>query len=199
MPTTPALPRTKSFLPVASAAVLALLGFLPIANWIAGGHDAPWFADSLSEWISGSTIAVGGGIILTLLGRRIPALWRQGLWTRIATAAARHPTLWASTLGASAFTAYAIVARTVFDGRPLLIDELSQLFQAQTFATGHLWLPKHEHADFFDTFHLITDRVYAAKYGPGASAYRAAAEAFLGIGDRPAAVEDVAPTEPAVG
>src|SRR4051812_34070393 len=41
--------------------------------------------------------------------------------------------------------------------------------------------------------------VHYDRYGPGASAYRAAAEAFLGIGDRPAAVEDVAPTEPAVG
>ena len=174
MPTTPALPRTKSFLPVASAAVLALLGFLPIANWIAGGHDAPWFADSLSEWISGSTIAVGGGIILTLLGRRIPALWRQGLWTRIATAAARHPTLWASTLGASAFTAYAIVARTVFDGRPLLIDELSQLFQAQTFATGHLWRPTAAQPELFDILHQVNHQGRSfSQFPPGGPAFLA--------------------------
>lgn len=34
---------TASHLPLAGAALLTLLGFLPIANWIAGGHEAPWY------------------------------------------------------------------------------------------------------------------------------------------------------------
>ena len=34
-----------------------------------------------------------------------------------------------------------------------------------------MWLPKHDLADFFDTFHMVTDRVYAAKYGPGTAMF----------------------------
>lgn len=172
MPTTPALPRTKSLIPVASAALLALLGFLPIANWIAGGHEAPWFANSLSEWLSGSAIAVGGGIILTLLARRTPALWREGLWTSLATTLSRHPALWSTTLAAIAFTVYALVARTVFDGRPLLIDELSQLYQAQTFASGHLWRPTPAQPELFDILHQVNHQGRAfSQFPPGGPAF----------------------------
>jgi hypothetical protein len=53
------------------------------------------------------------------------------------------------------------------DLNPILHDEYAYLIQSNMLASGHLWLPRHEQADFFDTFHLITDRAYASKYGPG--------------------------------
>jgi 4-amino-4-deoxy-L-arabinose transferase-like glycosyltransferase len=47
-------------------------------------------------------------------------------------------------------------------------------------ARGRLWMPHHELGDHFDTFHLITDGVYAVKYGPG-TAMLCAPAVWLGI------------------
>jgi hypothetical protein len=61
------------------------------------------------------------------------------------------------------------------DFSPILHDEYSYLIGAKTIAGGHLWLPRHELSDFFETFHVITDRVYASKYGPGTAMFYAPA------------------------
>ena len=66
-----------------------LLSTLPIANWVAGGHEAPWYDQVVSEWLSGTAIAVGVGFIAAILSRRIP-LWREGLGTKIANIAGVH-------------------------------------------------------------------------------------------------------------
>jgi hypothetical protein len=61
------------------------------------------------------------------------------------------------------------------DFSPMLHDEYCYLIQSKMLAGGHFWLAKHELSDFFDTFHLITDRVYASKYGPGTAMFYAPA------------------------
>jgi 4-amino-4-deoxy-L-arabinose transferase-like glycosyltransferase len=61
------------------------------------------------------------------------------------------------------------------DFSPMLHDEYCYLIQSKMLASGHLWLPKHELSDFFETFHLITDRAYASKYGPGTAMFYAPA------------------------
>jgi 4-amino-4-deoxy-L-arabinose transferase-like glycosyltransferase len=50
---------------------------------------------------------------------------------------------------------------------PIIHDEYAYNVQTHMVARGRLWMPPHELADHFESFHLITDRVYAAKYGPG--------------------------------
>ncbi|MDB5319791.1 MAG: hypothetical protein JWN40_1422 [Phycisphaerales bacterium] len=50
---------------------------------------------------------------------------------------------------------------------PVVQDEYSYLIQAHMIAQGRLWMPRHEVADAFDTFHVISDPVYASKYFPG--------------------------------
>lgn len=67
----------------------------------------------------------------------------------------------------SFFYLYATARQQQRDFSPILHDEYAYLLQAKMIASGKLWLPRHEVADFFESFHLITDRVYAAKYGPG--------------------------------
>jgi 4-amino-4-deoxy-L-arabinose transferase-like glycosyltransferase len=61
------------------------------------------------------------------------------------------------------------------DFSPILHDEYSYLIQAKMLSSGHFWLPKHELSDFFDSFHIITDRAYASKYGPGTALFYAPA------------------------
>src|SRR5258706_3076841 len=54
---------------------------------------------------------------------------------------------------------------------PVLHDEHCYIIQTRMLAHGKLWMPPHELGDFFDSFHLITDRVYASKYGPGTALF----------------------------
>jgi hypothetical protein len=76
-----------------------------------------------------------------------------------------------------AFALYVIIARLVFSGRPLLIDEVVQLLQARIFTSGHLWLPVAAHREFFSILHLVDtgDKVYS-QFPPGGPAMLALGE-----------------------
>jgi hypothetical protein len=50
---------------------------------------------------------------------------------------------------------------------PTYHDESSYLIQTRMLAQGRLFLPAHPLAPFFETFYLLTERVYASMYFPG--------------------------------
>lgn len=56
---------------------------------------------------------------------------------------------------------------------PFTHDECSYAIQTQMLACGHLWMPQHPLADFFDSFYLITKPVYASMYFPGTAVLNA--------------------------
>ena len=60
------------------------------------------------------------------------------------------------------------MATAVFSQRPLLIDELAQLWQAQRYAEWRLSIPAPLHREFFSFLHLVDtgDAVYA-QFPPG--------------------------------
>ncbi len=58
----------------AIAVVLALLAFPPIANWIPGGHEADWYSFIANGFVSGTTIALGVGVVLGILSGKIAGL-----------------------------------------------------------------------------------------------------------------------------
>lgn len=144
------------------AALVAGLGFLPIANWIPGGHAAPWYGAVAADLLTGLGIAAGGGVVLGILSRRIPALWRDGRLEPLIRSASAHWVGWTAMLAAAGVVLYAWVAREVLAGRPLLIDEIIQVYQARLLASGHLWLPAAPHQEFFSSLHLVEQdgRVY---------------------------------------
>jgi hypothetical protein len=137
-----------------AALVLAALGFLPIANWIAGGHEAPWYGLVASTWIPGTVIVVGGAVVLAILSRRLP-LWREGLARPFVRWADAHPIAWSALAAALALLIYATIARRVFSGVPLSIDELVQLIQARTFAAGRLWTPTDPNPAFYSILNVV--------------------------------------------
>lgn len=159
--------RRFPLLPRACAVVAATFGTLPIANWIAGGRSAEWYAAVRSEWFSGSAISIGVAIVAFMLVRRT-GLWPDGVAERLGTAAgARH---WSTGLGLGlvALLAYAVVAQLVLSGRPLLIDEIVQVMQARIFAGGELARPAAPYPEFFSALHVIDhgDRVFS-QFPPG--------------------------------
>ena len=50
---------------------------------------------------------------------------------------------------------------------PKTHDEGSYVIGLRMLARGRLWMPRHELADFFDTFYVIVKPVYASLYFPG--------------------------------
>jgi hypothetical protein len=145
------------------AGVLALLSLFPIANWLPGGHAAAWYQAALDGWLSGTAIVVGVGIVLAILSRRFGFLWHDDAWAGVTSLWSGHSRVATALLVAVALTLYIWIALGMFDGRPLLIDEVVQTFQAQIFAGGQLSLPAFAHPEFFSSMHLVDmqGRVYS--------------------------------------
>lgn len=153
------------------AALLLIFGLLPIVNWIPGGYRADWYNERLSLWFPGLAIVVGVALIMVITTRRWPALWRTGAWQRVSNR--WHSGGWTSDLllaGAS-LVAYLVVAQLVFSARPLLIDEIIQVYQARIFASGNLWLPVPEFPELRSAILLVDtgERLYA-QFPAGGSA-----------------------------
>ena len=137
------------------AAVLIVLGFCPVVNWIPEGRSAPWYGAVAGEWLNGSLIAIGVGVVVAILSRHwAPNAGRVAHWT--ARAAAR-PRLTGWVLAGVALLLYATVARVVFSGIPLHLDELAQVIQARIFAAGSLYLDPGVYPEFKSALHLLDE------------------------------------------
>jgi hypothetical protein len=165
--------HSRSFDPLALAiaVAIAVLGFLPVANWLTGGHHAPWYAPVASTWVTGSALAIGIGLVLAIASRRIPVLWHEGLGARFAIALDRSPAVMLVGLAILSVVVYAVIAHLVFDARPLLVDEIFQVWQARIFGEGRLTTPVGSHPEFFSGLHRVeTDGRAFAHFPPGHSA-----------------------------
>lgn len=138
----------RQLLPRALAIALVAFGFLPIVNWIPGGHVAPWYADVLQTWLSGGAIVIGLTIVLLVVTRGGALTAASQVAERAARWFAARPRRAALIISAIAAAVYATVAQLVFDARPLFIDEIVQLYQARLFAVGQLT----DHVGFFPEF-----------------------------------------------
>lgn len=143
----PALARTW-------ALGLAVLGFVPFVNWLAGGHSADWYPVSMSEWVSGSAISLGVALVLFVILRRFD-WWPSGAWETVSIAATDRPVATGIGLGAAALALYATVARSVLSSRPLLIDEIVQVMQARIFAEGRVARVASDLPEFFSALHVV--------------------------------------------
>src|SRR5215207_4622330 len=153
---TAAFPRFRSrWFAVAFAALGAIFGVLPIANWLPGGHGAPWYSAFISEWISGSAIAIGVGLILAIVSRRADGIWREGLGQSLSDRAYDRATGFGVIGSLAAFLVYALVASAVFSRLPIWSDELVQLVQAKTFASGRLWRPAWPTPEFYSALNVV--------------------------------------------
>ncbi|HSA55685.1 MAG TPA: hypothetical protein VLE53_08265 [Gemmatimonadaceae bacterium] len=151
------MPQARQRLPLlpwACATVMAVLGFLPLVEWIPGGHGAEWFGIVSSQWVAGSLIGLGVPLVAFIIARRT-GLWRAGLAHRLGAAAAAHPVRTALIAALIGFTGYTAIALTIFSGRPLHIDEIAQVIQARIFAEGQITRPAAPYPGFFSAQHVV--------------------------------------------
>jgi hypothetical protein len=149
-------PARRSNTATIIAILVAMLGFLPIINWIPGGHQAPWYPAMVSGWISGTAIALGAGLVLAIFSRRLSFLWRERALDRLLDLWRAYPYRVALIVSLVGLALYLEIARGVFGGRPLFIDELTQALQAQILAGGALSRPSGPHPEFFSSL-LVAD------------------------------------------
>lgn len=167
-PRFPVVASASSLWPARAWAFLMLaFGFVPLANWIAGGHAAPWYANSLSEWASGSAIALGIAVVAFVILRRLD-IWPAGWMGRLTSLSDRHDLTTSLALAVVASLVYGVVAVTVLSARPLLIDEIVQVMQARIFAEGRLARVADEFPAFFSALHVVdmNGRVFS-QFPPG--------------------------------
>ncbi len=176
----PTLTRRPSW-PRAVIALTALaFSVLPVWLWLRASPDMLLGSESgdamlksymstQSEWLSGASIVLGGGVVLSILSRRLTWLWRDGLGAslgRIPLSETRV-SLMAALL---ALPLYAGISLFIFEGRPNIIDELTLIWQAQQLVQGRLWVPTTELPEFFSSMLVVNDgpRTYG-QYPAGAT------------------------------
>jgi hypothetical protein len=101
-------------------------------------------------------------------GRRSDRFWRDAALDPVIRCWAGRPHLTTAILVVASFVLYAFSARWVFDGRPLLVDEVAQLFQARIFASGHIAGVLDRAPELFSALHLVErdGRVFS-QFPPG--------------------------------
>ncbi len=163
--------------PRATAVIVAALAFLPIVNWIPGGYQFPQYTTRVVQWASGSAIAIGVGAVLAILSRDAQWLWPARAAERLGNRVGRLPWRAAAAIAVIGGCLYLGVAHWLFHGRPLLIDEIIEVRQAQIFAAGHLWLPTPHHPEFFSSLLMVdaAGRTYS-QFPPGGPALLALGE-----------------------
>ena len=134
--TTPS--RSDRLWATAAAAVVFVFGFLPVVNWVRGGREWPRYGSDFEGWLAGTAIAVGVGVLYAIAVRRVPSLWRSDALAPVVRFWERRPGTTTAVLSMASLAVYAYSARSVFSGRPLLVDEVIQLYQARLFAGGRI-------------------------------------------------------------
>ncbi len=151
---------------------LAVFGFLPVANWIATGHAAPWYSQVAQSWVSGTAIVFGAIVILVILSRRRLVGFGANLGSRAGEWFNEQPRRSALIISVAAAALYAIVALTVFDARPLFIDEIIQLYQARVYAAGDLVDRVGPFPEFFGALNVVSTGDHQfGQFPPGGPAH----------------------------
>jgi len=147
--------------------LLLVIPFLPVVAMFGPYADVQGlFAPA--DWALGTGIFLTGTWLAGMLAppRLLRALRRRGR----ALAAWLRPAALPLVLVAAG-VALVTISVVVFHCRPVMVDEIVQLFQARIFAAGMVKAPPPALPEFFTTQHLIVDEHgWYAQYPPGHSA-----------------------------
>jgi len=137
------------------AILLAALSLLPIGTWLGISFQRA-LAYQAVEWSTGIALVALLSVVFVLLLRddeRVRALGRGP--ARLTEWWTARPVASTVIIALIACVLYVIVAWTMFDARPLLIDEVVQVLQARMFAHGQLWVPVDAHPEFRSIMHMV--------------------------------------------
>lgn len=147
------------------ALAIVILTLAPIANWLPGGETDADYLSRTTDWLLGLALCVGvGGLAAYVVHvRERDGALVGGPRPISAAATAPHGPGLSGAVGSRfslgvalmAGLLYLAIARLVFSGKPLLIDEIVQVMQARWYAEGRLWVPTPPLREFFSVMHLV--------------------------------------------
>jgi hypothetical protein len=147
-----------------SAAVLLLLGGIPVANVLADGRYITWWSAAVHDWL---TSGLGILLVASLLGLALGE--RSHRWSeRLVTAVLRpSPRVFVAVAGGAAVVVTAFLAAYCFARSPFNQDELAQRFHAHLLLAGH-WTARGEaHPEFFSTAGVLARERIASQFPIG--------------------------------
>lgn len=161
------------------ALFLLAMSLLPFANMLPAGETDPAYLSRMLDWLNGLALCAGVGalaVYITRAQRRTAAAVTETTRTPAVGSEPARDRVFLAVTAVLVFALYATIARFVFSGRPLLIDEIVQVLQARWYAAGHLWMPVPALREFFSIMHLVDlgDKVF--------SQYPAGGPAMLALG-----------------
>jgi 4-amino-4-deoxy-L-arabinose transferase-like glycosyltransferase len=151
----------SSATPRRQIAVLIALA-LGVLLW---GYSDQFHETSVRQWVF-LAIAVAAGVIPAVRRRIEAALQRI-------RALSPRAVRWMAAGVFIAVSSYLLITATwqLRDLFPKWHDQQMTLVQTQMLARGHLWMPQHPCADFFETFYVLVKPIYASMYFPGAALF----------------------------
>ena len=159
--------RIDNWLLLALAILLALLAFLPWANWLGVTRAVERIAnrEAVLEWLLWLAAVLPVVLIVTAFwGQRLDERlepWRKKI---IAVPTAGFALALALVLA----LATALLSGGLFKHSPHLVDTIAQLFQARIFSGGSLTAPAPDHFEFFNASHLVRHGGrWFSQYPPG--------------------------------
>jgi Dolichyl-phosphate-mannose-protein mannosyltransferase len=138
--------------------IVALLLVVGVQLWLIGGYGF-WGRNYQVQIVVVVFVAAAVGPVRRTVLRGIESV-------RFPSAAARA---WTG-LGVGVVAVGLLYWTAIYDHRtfePHVHDEFVYQIAAHQLAIGRLWMPRHPLADFFESMHLVIDRVYAERYYPG--------------------------------
>ena len=172
-----AVTRATRALRVASVVLLAGLSLLPIGSWLGITFERARSFIPVGWWLGALIVSLPVAAIMVLLRHDHVAAIAKRPVDAVVRAWERHPIMGTALISCFATALYVFTAWTVFDAKPLLIDEAVQVIQARIFVSGRLWLPLDAHPEFRSIMHMVEqDGRWYGQFPPGGPAMLALGE-----------------------
>jgi hypothetical protein len=165
-------------LPRFAAAALVTLGFLPVANLIAGSAYIPWWSAAVRDWLTaGAAIVLVAWLLARVLGVRLDG-WGSGLVTGVLRPS---PPVFVMLAAGAAVTLTLFLAVYCFSRAPFNQDELAQRFHAHLLLAGHFAALGEPHPEFFSTAGVLARERITSQFPIGGPALLAAGMAVHAV------------------
>ncbi len=131
-----------------TALLLALLGLMPMANFVTTGNGLPWWSLAMREW------ALWGGVVVALslaTGALAPAQVERAFERMTRVLLAPSSRVFALVMGALTTALSLYFGWKLFGRQPVAGDEFAQRFQSLLLVHGRLSIPTALPSEFFNT------------------------------------------------
>ena len=151
-PTQPGSVWISAAVRASTAVVLAVLGIVPMANFVTDGVGLPWYGAAIRQWLVGTVIIAS---VALAAGKTMPDRVEAAFAWAERVLLAPSSRVFAALVGVATCVLSLYFGWRLFSLEPVVGDEFAQRWQAHLLATGHLSALAGAHAEFFSTIQTL--------------------------------------------